>query len=308
VTSSDLLTTLKRLVAAHDAPFSDAANIPLLQLCEALQGETKVVLQGDGGDEVFAGYRRYEMLRLVRWLGAAAPLGRLANRLSPPGPARHARRRFLNAISQGDAATRMALLLTVEEASDPPIRVLNRELQQSASRYDPFRRYREVAAGVSAGDPVQAMLLTDLQIILPDIFLEKVDRSTMAVSTEVRVPMLDADLVEYVASLPARIKVRLGHKKRLLRRALRGIVPDAILDGRKTGFGVPFSDWIRGPLADTLLELAAGTDPPAGRLFDEAALKDAIRQHRSRERDNGFLLWKCLQLALWRQQRAGALP
>jgi asparagine synthase (glutamine-hydrolysing) len=145
------------------------------------------------------------------------------------------------------------------------------------------------------------MLLTDLQIILPDIFLEKVDRSTMAMSTEIRVPFLDADLVDYVAALPSRYKVRLGQKKRLLRRALRGIVPDSILDAPKAGFGVPFGAWMRGPLSSTLRELALGRDSPAAGLFDEGALRQAIDQHARRERDHGFLLWKCLQLSLWRE-------
>jgi asparagine synthase (glutamine-hydrolysing) len=166
-------------------------------------------------------------------------------------------------------------------------------------RTDPFRRYREITAGLGARDPVQAMLLTDLQIILPDIFLEKVDRSTMALSTEVRVPFLDGDLVDYVAALPSRFKVRWGQKKRLLRRALRGIIPDSILDAPKAGFGVPFGAWMHGPLSSVLSELALGRGAPAASLFDEHELQLAIAQHARRERDHGFLLWKCLQLAIW---------
>lgn len=304
VGGADLLATLRRLVDAHDMPFSDAANVPLLQLCEALGGETKVVLQGDGGDEVFGGYRRYEMLGLAGLLRIAAPLALAVNAVTPGSAARAARRRFLNAVGHPDPAIRMALLLTVEDASEPPTRVLSRELREAAAGSDPFRRYREVASALRTSDPVQAMLLTDLQIILPDIFLEKVDRSTMAMSTEIRVPFLDADLVDYVAALPSRYKVRLGQKKRLLRRALRGIVPDSILDAPKAGFGVPFGAWMRGPLSSTLQELALGRGSPAAGLFDEGALRQAIDQHARRERDHGFLLWKCLQLSLWRELQA----
>lgn len=301
VGGADLLATLRRLVAAHDMPFSDAANVPLLQLCEALGGETKVVLQGDGGDEVFGGYRRYEMLGLAGMLRLAAPLGLALNALTPGSAARASRRRFLNAIGHADPAIRMALLLTVEDATEPPTRVLSRDLREAAAHSDPFRRYRQVASTLRTNDPVQAMLLTDLQIILPDIFLEKVDRSTMAMSTEVRVPFLDTDLVDYVAALPARCKVRWGQKKRLLRRALRGIVPDSILDAPKAGFGVPFGAWMRGPLSTTLQELALGPGSPAAGLFDEVSLRLAIDQHARGQRDHGFLLWKCLQLSLWRE-------
>lgn len=301
VGSTDLLGTLCRLIEAHDMPFSDAANVPLLQLCEALGGETKVILQGDGGDEVFGGYRRYEVLSLARLFQISAPIGLLLNRLMPRGPQQAARRRLLNAVRHADPAMRMALLLTVEDETEPPIRVLSREMKRAAALCDPFRRYKEVAATLRTRDPVQAMLLTDLLIILPDIFLEKVDRSTMAMSTEIRVPFLDNDLVEYVAALPARYKVRWGQKKRLLRRALRGIVPDSVLDAPKAGFGVPFGDWMRGPLSVTLKELALGRGAPAASLFDERALWVVIDQHERRVRDHGFLLWKCLQLSLWRE-------
>lgn len=300
VGGTDLLGTLRRLVEAHDMPFSDAANVPLLQLCEALGGETKVILQGDGGDEVFGGYRRYEVLDLARLFQISAPIGLLLNGLTPRGSGQAARRRLLNAVRRADPAMRMALLLTVEDETEPPTRILSREMQQAAALCDPFRRYREIAARLPTCDPVQSMLLTDLQIILPDIFLEKVDRSTMAMSTEIRVPFLDNDLVEYVAALPARYKVRWRQKKRLLRRALRGIVPDSVLDAPKAGFGVPFGDWIRGPLSATLKELAMGQDAPAGSLFDEPSLRAVIDQHERRVRDHGFLLWKCLQLSLWR--------
>jgi len=300
ITSTDLRDLLIRLTVAHDLPFSDAANIPLYQLCEALQGETKVVLQGDGGDELFGGYRRYELLDLLGFLNplarAARPLlmvNRLPARLRPL-------RRIVSALAERDAAKRMGLLLTVEEESESPVRVLSPELRRLAEEQDAFSRYRECARGVSYSDPVQQMLLTDLQIILPDVFLEKVDRSTMACSVEVRVPFLDNALVEYASHLPAAEKVRYGQKKRILRAALRGIVPDVILDAPKAGFGVPFAHWLRGPAGDLLAELALDNGSSANELFDRPILEATLREHRKGKREHGFLLWKCLQLSLWR--------
>jgi asparagine synthase (glutamine-hydrolysing) len=305
VTGADLLPLLRRLVAAHDMPFSDAANIPLLQLCGKLNGRAKVVLQGDGGDELFGGYNRYEILSWMQRLDAAglksltAASGGLINRALYGFGIAPTRTRILNALIQRDPALRMAMLLTVEDPRDEPISVLNQDLRQTVSRSDPFLRYRQVAGELDDRDPPQQMLLTDLQIILPDIFLEKVDRSTMAESVEVRVPFLDHELVDYVAALPSRMKLGKGRKKHLLRQALRGIVPDDILDAPKMGFGTPFSNWMKGPLSDSLVEIIQRHSGVAEPLFDAGVVSERIRSHRNGERDFGFLLWKCLQLALW---------
>lgn len=322
ISGGDLLPLLRRLVAAHDMPFSDAANIPLLQLYEKLRGKIKVVLQGDGGDEVFGGYNRYELLSRMQNIGAygansfGLPIGRMVNRLLFGFGVAPRQRRLLNALVQQEPALRMALLLTVEDPRDEPISVLGGDLRQLAARSDPFVRYRQIAEQLHERFPPQQMLLTDLQIILPDIFLEKVDRSAMAASIEVRVPFLDHELVDYVASLPSQTKLGRGHKKHLLRRALRGIVPDSVIDAPKMGFGTPFSNWIKGELADVVLEATEARSGGAPvLLFDPAVMRDRIRSHRNGERDFGFLLWKCLQLTLWhdyvgelrqRSQRAAA--
>jgi asparagine synthase (glutamine-hydrolysing) len=299
VTGTNLTDLLERLVNAHDLPFSDAANIPLYQLCSAMGSDTKVVLQGDGGDEVFGGYRRYELLDRVSMIGPLARmvspflnLGFMPERVKPL-------RRMASAMAERSPAQRMALLLTTEEVSSSPLRVLTPWLRELASTQDPFARYRECSRNLQSSDVVQNMLLTDLQVILPDIFLEKVDRATMACSVEARVPFLDNELIDFVARLPAKEKVRFGHKKRLLRAALRGIVPDEILDAPKAGFGVPYARWMRGEVGEFLRILAIDPTAHAAGLFDTIALARTLREHQTGKRNHGFLLWKCLQLALW---------
>jgi len=299
ISLSDAMQLIQRLIAAHDMPFSDAANLPLYQLCHALGGATKVVLQGDGGDELFGGYNRYQLLSVRPLRHVALLAGLINDRIIPRSHATYGRRRILDALSERDASALMARLLTVENPNDSPLRALHSDVRAEVARSDPFRRYREVAVRLSNRDPVQMMLLADLQIILPDIFLEKVDRGTMAQSVEVRVPYLDHELVDYVISVPARLKVNWRHKKLLLTKALHGIVPDDILNGPKIGFGVPFSAWMRGALSDRLLD--AASDSGMNRLFNRATLEALVHEHRQRVRDHGFLLWKCLQLALWRQ-------
>jgi asparagine synthase (glutamine-hydrolysing) len=148
-------------------------------------------------------------------------------------------------------------------------------------------------------DPVQRLLYTDTAILLPDTFLEKVDKSTMAHSIEVRVPFLDTDLSGYAMGLPSRMKVRHGQKKWILRRALRGIVPNAILDAPKRGFSVPVDYWMHGPLATYLQSVLLDQSTLGCGLFDRSALEIEIGNHAAKRSNNGLLLYKLLNLALW---------
>jgi asparagine synthase (glutamine-hydrolysing) len=301
VGAADLVSVVEAVSASHDAPFADAADIPLYQLCRALNGDTRVVLQGDGGDELFAGYRRYEYLderaivpALMRRFGPLLLplLSRLGARYQGP-------RRFWRALTTADRAKAMALLLTVEETGHSPLRALARGVVPQLAGVNPFARYADVYSKLRASDEVDAMLKTDLQILLPDIFLQKVDRSTMATSTEVRVPFLDNDLVDYVVGLPSSYKAVFGERKKVLRAALRGIVPDQVLDGRKIGFSVPVSAWLRGPLLGYLRERLNDASVARAGLLDRAELDKTLADHVAMRRDNGQILWKSLQLALW---------
>jgi asparagine synthase (glutamine-hydrolysing) len=290
---------ISALVQAHDEPFGDAANIPLYLLARELRGTIKVVLQGDGGDEMFAGYRRYSILRSAAlwrlWPHALEPI------LHDGGGSRGARlARMGAAAGHADPALRMALLLTVETLRDPPTAMLtDRARQRLEAVTDPFAAYRRCAASFANVDPVQQMLLTDISLQLPSQFLTKVDRATMAHGIEVRVPLLDEGVVSLAIGLPTTLKVRGRQKKIVLRDAMRGRLPADILDGPKTGFGVPYEEWLRGALHG--FARAAILDKAFLERFgfDRTRLEGALAEHRSRRRDRGFLLWKLLQLALW---------
>jgi asparagine synthase (glutamine-hydrolysing) len=296
VTSESLPDVLEKLVIHHDEPFSDAANIPLYLMCQQLGGKIKVVLQGDGGDEIFGGYRRYEMLgRFKFW----SRVGKLVPRRWLVGESGRRLRRMLVAFAEDDDAIRMALLLTVETQDAPPIRILSRRWIEQLEESDPFTRYREMNHRFAHLDRVQRMLYTDVNIILPDIFLEKVDKATMAHGIESRVPLLDNELTDYVMGLPSKFKVRRGQKKWLLRQALRGIVADDILDGPKTGFEVPFGYWLREPLKEFSLQILLDAETKQWNLFNNDVLGKLLREHQSGRRNHGFLLWKALNLALW---------
>lgn len=290
---------IERLVRCHDQPFSDAANIPLYLLCEQLEGSIKVVLQGDGGDEIFAGYRRYNVLSNERFWRSFSRMAPYLDWVVPRGQSYYRGMRFFSAMRQSDRAMRMAMLLTVEPCNRSPTRVFTGEIRKSLYGFDPFARYKETYEKVKDFDPVQQMLYIDSAILLPDTYLEKVDKATMAHGIESRVPFLDADLTSYAMGLPSFYKVKRGHKKWILRQALRGIVPDTFLDARKTGFGVPRRYWLREPLSDYMRSVLLDPDTLRWGVFDSKALGKCIDEHVHGLRDNASLLYKLLNLALW---------
>lgn len=297
----EVLPVLERMVEIYDGPFSDAANLPLYLLYGRLRGQCKVVLQGDGGDEVFAGYLRYQALAWLSWWQRFAPSVKwLSSRAGDRAPVWWQRlARFTAAIGNDDPALRMAYLLTVETNHPSPLRLLSPGLRQELRRHDPFQRYRELQDRFRDLDPVQAMLWTDCKILLPDIFLIKVDRASMAQGVEVRVPLLDLDLMRLALPLPSRKKIAGGRSKALLREAMRDLLPAAILRQPKAGFGVPYGEWLRGGLCEPMQSILLDDSLRWADVFDRPALELCIKQHVAGERNFGFLLWKMMNLALW---------
>lgn len=290
---------VEKMVIHHDSPFADAANIPLYLLASQLRGQIKVVLQGDGGDELFGGYQRYCTLsyyRPLHWLArAAGPLRALMS-----GSPRQARvQRYIRALGADDTPTTIAMLLTPEDGCADPAGIFTPAIRHEVTSADPFLRHRECLDLVGASDVRDQMFAVDMMVTLPDLYLEKVDRSTMAASLEVRVPFLDNDLVDFVVPLAADSKVPRGRKKWLLKSALQGIVPDEVLHGPKTGLEVPFAHWLHGALRAVFLDHLAGFERRfpgvlntgrVGQMFAQGAVAHAARSH---------LLWKILNFMIW---------
>ena len=302
VSGEHLDEVLIALARAHDEPFADAANIPLFLLAGQLGGEIKVVLQGDGGDEMFAGYRRYALLENAAlwrmWPKYLTPIirtlfGNLGERFE----------RITNTAGEMDPALRMGLLLTTEVLSDPPTGLLSKDaLIQLGATTDPFLAYRRCADRFRGVNPVQQMLLTDITLQLPSQFLAKVDRATMACGIEARVPLLDEKVAHLAVNLPTQWKVRGAQKKIVLRNSQRGRVPCEILDGTKTGFSVPYQYWLKNALYDFSRDAVFNNQFLLRFGFDRLKLDKAFVEHREAKRDRGFTLWKILQLALWAKE------
>jgi asparagine synthase (glutamine-hydrolysing) len=307
ISGIEVADIVEKMICHHDQPFSDAANIPLYLLCDKVKNTTKVVLQGDGGDEMYGGYKRYHTLGNLPNMKLKACLGDIVNQLMPRNKGYYVRQRYINALKSKDNAKLMALLLTVEDEKQQPSRVFGCEVKAEIEKVSPFQRYYTLQEQYKHLPLNDQMALIDSQIILPDIFLEKVDRSTMASSVEVRVPFLDNDLVEFAQSIPSSLKIPGGHQKWLLKQSLHGIVPDDVLYGKKTGFGVPFGFWVSSALKELLFDNLEQVNIKQPNFFDIDYILKLHQEHITNARDSGFMLWKLMNLAIWINKQGIAL-
>jgi asparagine synthase (glutamine-hydrolysing) len=193
----------------------------------------------------------------------------------------------------------MALLLTVQDVGEQPALVFHNDFRQIVYESDPFRRYREAQSAFRHRDIGDQMSLIDMTVHLPDVFLEKVDRATMAASVEVRVPFLDEDLVEYVSQLPSSLKIPGGRKKWLLKQCLKGIVPSEVLTASKTGFGVPYEYWLRTSLKPFFFDHLETFLLDHPRILDESTIRTWYRETETLSRNHAFTLWNILNFMVW---------
>ncbi len=285
------------MVLQHDEPFSDAANIPLYLMTKEIKQRCKVILQGDGGDELFGGYPRYHMLHNLKWYKLLFSSLNFFEPLIPSKYVREKTKRFYPIFTSNNNL--FAKLLT-EDQEDIPELSFSKELRFLMKDQLPFIHYSKMSKRFDyLEDDVQKLLWIDTKIILPDQFLEKVDKSTMANGVEVRVPFLDNHLVEFALSLPSKYKLHKGIKKYLLKKALEGTVPNEVLYGPKKGFGVPYQNWLRGPLKEFMKDMIYSQSIKDKNLFDYKVLTQRIEEHCTNKANWGFHLWKILNFCIW---------
>ena len=298
IKGSNTIDILDSINHHFDQPFGDAANIPLYLMSQELKGKEKVVLQGDGGDELFAGYHRYQRLHYYKTYKFISKFLFLFKNATPKDSPKYKGLRFLFALNQNDPSKEMAYILSQEMFDEDPADYFTKEVKNRLKSVNPFYRYEYFYNKFKELDPVNRALYTDMNIILPDLYFEKVDRATMANSLEVRVPFLDNELVDYAMSLPSKYKVKGKEKKYLLKRAFRGVVPDEILFAPKKGFGVPFQHWLRTSMRDFMLDTVR--DSP----LHNSKIEELMQEHIAKRKDNGYILWKLLNLSLWLKKTA----
>ncbi len=274
-------------------PFADSSALPTYLVARLAREGVTVALSGDGGDELFGGYTRYAEVLRQRELRPAAlrrVIRGVARRLPHASPGRNrlldlARRR------RGRYAATVASPLTVSDGGValPTIASENGTLDTLLDRWFDQLEDRDFAT---------QMMLVDTMSYLPGDILTKVDRTSMAVSLEARVPLLDHHLVEFVLAIPSRLKMRDGTGKWILRQAIAGLVPSEVLEKPKQGFGVPLNRWFRKELrhrVDGLLR----PDSPVYEYADRSAVTRLATEHRLRRRDHSHQLWKLLVLDIW---------
>ena len=296
--ASDFGDQMAALTWHRDAPISEPSDIAVHALARAAREHVTVVLSGEGGDELFAGYPKYRYARFAErtTMVPARVRAALATPIEQRLAGRHSRARIaLRAVAAGDVTEQHTTWFA------PFTRT---ERQRLLGRASPPDRRPSAAAGV---DPVDRMLRHDLRHWLPDNLLERGDRMSMAASLELRPPLLDHHLVELAFRLPSSVKVRSGTTKWVLKEVARELLPDDVIDRRKVGFRVPLDSWFRTELRDTARDRLTGADSWVGQALDRAYVRDLVDRHE-RGANEEIRLWTLLGLEMWHDCFFGASP
>ncbi len=304
---------IQRLPDIYDEPFADSSQIPTYLVSELARRHVTVALSGDGGDECFAGYTRYHWIgRLAKWTGmvpnpllrgAGSALQSLSTQawdvLLSPIPQR------LRPAFVGDKIHKGAAVLALGDA-DAMYDAVTAQWQRPESIVPGFADTppddRQLAADLP--NTVSRLRYRDMMQYLPDDILTKVDRASMAVSLEVRVPLLDHRVIEHSWRLPQRALSRGLTGKRILRNVLARHVPTELWDRQKMGFGIPVGDWIRGPLAGWAQDLLSERALRGSGLLDVAFVRQRFDEHQTGRRNWQYGLWTILMFQAWHQRWA----
>ncbi|THF63658.1 amidotransferase 1, exosortase A system-associated [Pseudothauera nasutitermitis] len=315
---SDDFDLIDHLAALYDEPYADSSAIPTWRVCQLARKHVTVALSGDGGDESFGGYRRYrlhlmeERLRGALPLGLRRPLFGLLGRVYPKAD-------WAPRVLRGKT-TFQALARDSVQAYCHSVSLLREEqrralfspaLRASLGGYRALEVFRRHAARADTDDALALVQYLDLKTYLVGDINTKVDRASMAHSLEVREPLMDHPLVEWLAGLPRELKVRGGEGKVLLKRAFEPMLPHEVLYRPKMGFAVPLARWFRGPLRQRVRDAVLGETLAATGWFDARQLRHLVEAHQSGARDYSAPLWSLLMFEAFLRNAgaaSGALP
>jgi asparagine synthase (glutamine-hydrolysing) len=310
---ADAQAVIPQLPCFYDEPFSDSSQIPTYLVSRLARQSVTVALSGDGGDELFAGYPRYELAAKMSSLkmipqfarrGAASVLrflsaetwNKLFRHAAPLIPKK------LFARRPGEQMDRLAALLRADSSEqvylsflshwDSPAELVPGSIEHGTALTDPQRQ-------ALLSEPIPRMMFLDLVSYLPDDILTKVDRASMAVSLEARVPILDHRVVEFAWKLPMSLRVRNRKEKWLLRQLLYKFVPPSLIERPKMGFGIPIGAWLRGALRDWAEELLNPVRVKQEGFFDPGLVRRVWNEHVSGERNWQYHLWDVLMFQAW---------
>jgi asparagine synthase (glutamine-hydrolysing) len=306
----DAMEILPTLVEHYGEPFADSSAIPSYYVSRETRQHVTVALNGDGGDECFAGYERYAAMNVaqlyVKLLPAAVRNGvvkNLANALpqiqSRKNPLRKVQR-FAAVASRAPAHRYLSWVSAFDEQAK--LNLYSNEFRTETARFSTVGFLEPWFAKANGAGIVDASLLTDTMTYLPNDLLVKMDIASMTVSLEARSPFLDHHLMEFAASLPENLKLRGVTTKYLLKRVLRKFVPEENLTRAKMGFGVPIAHWFRGRMQPFLRETLLSDRASSRGMFNRDAVQKMIDQHVDNKANHDHRLWTLLMLELWFQR------
>jgi len=296
--SANDISAINTLPAIFDEPFGDSSALPTYQLARLARRSVKVALSGDGGDELFAGYRRYlfhgreEALRGVVPSSLRRPIFGTLSRVYPQldwMPRVFRARQTFRELSCSSAEGYFHNVSVVGD--EVRAALFSAALWRELDGYRALDVIEKSMAQAPSDDPVTVAQFIDLKTWLVGDILTKVDRTSMACGLEVRVPMLAPDFVEWAFSLPRNFKLNNGMGKRILKRALEPLLPNEILFRPKQGFSIPLAAWFRGPLGESFARQLNSDQDELAAYFDVALVKRLLESHGEGWADHGRTLW-----------------
>ncbi len=297
----DLIDLAAKVVWHLDQPIADEADLPNYMVSELASRHVKMVLTGEGGDELFAGYARYAGEQFsILFRRIPSPVRSLALAASERIPGLGRPKIALYALSQPDEVVRLTNWFPLFNR-DMKAALLSHEFKRSLNGSSTDRVFASQLAQTDAVDPLSRMLYVDTKLWLPDDLLARGDKTSMAASLEARVPLLDHKLVEFAATLPSHFKLHRLARKYLLKKVSRKLLPAPVIDRKKKGFPVPTSLWFRKEARSFLRDNLSPERVERRGLFSPAYVQGLIEEHESGFANRGNLLWGLLSVELWHQ-------
>ena len=303
---------LDKLALLYDEPYADSSAIPTYRVCQLARKNVTVALSGDGGDEPLSGYRRHiwhmneERVRSLLPYSIRKPVFGALGKLYPKAdwaPKIFRAKTTFQALARSSVEAYFNTVAIMPD--DQRSKLFSQNMKQQLGGYqavDVFKQYAHKAPGQASEDPLALIEYLDMKTYLVDDILTKVDRASMAHSLEVRVPMLDHKYIEWISSLPARLKLKGQTGKYILKKALEPYVPDDVLYRKKMGFAVPLENWFRGPLKERIQQTILGEAFLDAGFFNADYIKEMIDLHHSGKRENSSAIWTLMMLESFQRQ------
>ncbi|MGC9065461.1 MAG: asparagine synthase (glutamine-hydrolyzing) [Candidatus Ratteibacteria bacterium] len=308
IVKPDVISILPKLIWYYNEPFADSSMVPTYYVARETKKYVTVALNGDGGDENFAGYTRYWQTKLLEKIYRAygcIPMFRkqilkTLTKFHEKLPSNNFFRiwKWLDETEKYGFDYAYARRL-ISFTRDFRLSIYSEEMKREIADFDSLFLVRKIWDSSGDIDLLEKMLATDFQIYLPDVLMVKMDIATMANSLEARSPFLDQEFVELVACFPSHLKMRNFKSKYLLKKKLKNFLPEKIIKRKKMGFGVPIGKWFRDELKTFVQEILLSKDALSRGYFNPEAIKLIVKQHTSGQVDHSARLWSLVMLEMW---------